>query len=53
MQAHARVCEENKKIIRKKRRLWKQFCGERYEFEGLYRKSEETYQDGILKDDLP
>ena len=38
---------------KRKRRLWKQFCGERYEFEGSYRKSGETYRDDTLKDDLP
>ena len=60
MQAHARVCEENKKelairIIRKKTNayIWKQFYGERYEFKGSYRKNGETYPDDIRKDDLP
>ena len=31
----------------------KQFYGERYEFEGSYRDSGETYRDDTLKDDLP
>ena len=50
MQAHARVCEENK-LEEKKRRLLKQFFSKRSEFEGSYKKSGETYQDDILKDD--
>ena len=54
MQAHARVCEENiEEVEEKKRRLLKQFCGQRYEFEGSYRKSGEEYQDDVLKDDSP
>ena len=52
MQAHARVCEENK-LKENKRRILKQFCGERCKFEGSYRKSGETYQDDIPKDDSP
>ena len=40
-------------ISKRKRYLWKQFCGERYEFEGSYTKSGEMYQDDTLKDDLP
>ena len=54
MQAHARVCEENR-IRRNKRGLLKQFFSERYEFEGLYRKSGEAYQNewSVLKDDSP
>ena len=55
MQAYARVCEENieelEELEGKKRRLLKQFCGYRCEFEGSYRKSGEEYQDDILKDD--
>ena len=53
MQAHARVCEENKLEELEKRRLLKQFCGYRYEFEGSYRKNGEAYQDDVLKDDSP
>ena len=57
MQAYARVCEKNieelKELEEKKRCLLKQFCSQRYEFEGSYRKSGEEYQDDILKDDSP
>ena len=54
MQAHARVCEENKlEELEKKRRLLNQFCGWRSEFEGSHKKSGETNQDDILKDDSP
>ena len=28
MQAHARVCEENKRELEKNQRLWKQFYGD-------------------------
>ena len=53
MQAYARLCEENIEELEEKRRLLKQFCGQRYEFEGSYRKSGEEYQDDILKDNSP
>ena len=55
MQAYARVCEENieEELEEKKRRVLKQFCGYRREFEGSCRKSGEEYQDDILKDDSP
>ena len=56
MQAHARVCEENKREEKKNERLWKQFYGdygERYEFKGSYRKNGEAYRDDNRKDDLP
>ena len=59
MQAHARVCEENKRELeleKKNERLskqQKQFYDERYEFEGSYGESGETYRDNIIKDDLP
>ena len=42
MQAYARVCEENieeELEEKKKRRVLKQFCGYRREFEGSCRKS--------------
>ena len=48
MQAHARVCEENKL---EELCLLKQFCSYKYEFEGSYRKNGEAYQDDVLKDD--
>ena len=54
MQAHVRVCEENniekKPLLRMPIEiiLWLKI-----EFEGSYRKSGETYQDNILKDDSP
>ena len=51
MQTHARVCEENK--LEEKWHLLKQFCSKRYEFEGSYKMSGETYQDDILKGNLP
>ena len=56
MQAHARVCEENKlelELEKKRllRTLLKQFCGSRYKFEGSCKKRGETYQDDVLKDD--
>ena len=53
MQAHSRVCEENKLELERKRRLLKQFCGYRHQFEGSYRKNGEAYQDDVLKDDSP
>ena len=60
MQAHARVCEENKRNYKnykkKNERLWKQFYGdygETYEFKGSYRKNGETYRDDNHKHDLP
>ena len=56
MQAHAKVCKENKlewELEEKKWCLLKQFCGWRCEFEGSYRKSGKVYQDDILKDDSP
>ena len=56
MQAHARVCEENKSEEKKNERLWKQFYGdygERYEIKGSYRKNGEAYRDDNRKDDLP
>ena len=57
MQAYARVCEENieelEELEEKKRRVLKQFCGYRCEFEGSCRKSGEEYHDDILKDDSP
>ena len=50
MQAHARVCKENKleKTTPIETILWL-----KVEFEGSYRKSGEVYQDDVLKDDLP
>ena len=54
MQAYARVCEENiEELEEKKRRVLKQFCGYRREFEESCRKSGEEYQDNVLKDDSP
>ena len=49
MQAHARVCEENK--LEKKRLLRTPIETILHEFEGSYKKSGEAYQDDILKDD--
>ena len=49
MQAHARVCEENKLKLEKKRLL-------RTPIETilrLYKKNGKAYQDDILKDDSP
>ena len=57
MQAHARVCEENKleelELEEKIRCLLKQFHSKRCDFDGSYKKNGETYQDDILKDDSP
>ena len=50
MQAHARVCKENKL---EKQCILKQFCSYRYKFERSYRKNGEAYQDDVLKDDSP
>ena len=52
MQAHARVCEENK-LEEKKRLLRTPIETILHEFEGSYKKSGEAYQDDILKDDSP
>ena len=55
MQAHARVCKENK-LEEKIWHLLRKFCDKRWEFEGSYRKSGGTYQGDntdILKDDSP
>ena len=49
MQAHARVCEENK--LEKKRLLRTPIETILHEFEGSYKKSGEAYQNDILKDD--
>ena len=52
MQAHARVCEENKfkKMMPIETILWlKKWC----KFEGSYTKSGEVYQDDILINDSP
>ena len=52
MQAHARVCEENK--LEKKRLILRTSIETiLHEFEGSYKKSGEAYQDDILKDDSP
>ena len=51
-QAHGRVYEEHK-LEEKIQHLLKQFCGKRCEFIGSHRKSGETDQDDILKNDSP
>ena len=54
MQAHARVCEENK--LRRKRNdaYWNNFVIKVVSLKDHnYRKSEEAYQDDILKYDSP
>ena len=56
MQAHARVCEENKRELEKNdayRSNRNNFMVRGTEFEGSYGDSGETYRDDILKDDLP
>ena len=47
MQAHARVCKQNKGITRKQKTIPNFIVKD--EFEGPYRKSGGTYQDDILK----
>ena len=50
------MCEENKleELEGKNDAFWNNFTIKgSYEFEGLYKKSGETYQDDILKDDSP
>ena len=44
LQAHARVCEENREL-EKKRNLVEIFCGERIDFERLWKNSDTTVSD--------
>ena len=50
MQAHAKVCKENKLKLEKMTPI-EIICGKRCKFEGSYKKSGDTYQDDILNDD--
>ena len=44
LQAHARVCEENREL-EKKRNLVEIFCDERIDFERLWKNSDTTISD--------